>query len=129
MVAVWTREPEVPVTVTVEVPPVAAEEAVNVRTEVTVPLAGGGTGLGARAAVATQGGPVAGRAVGELKLFWLGMVIVLVPVPPVFTVRDAGEALMVKLGVACAWTVRVRVVVATRLPEVPVMVTVTVPRV
>src|SRR5271157_1034034 len=36
---------------------------------------------------------------------------------------------MVKFGVAGALTVRARVVVATRLPEVPVMVTVTVPMV
>src|SRR5271157_421936 len=34
---------------------------------------------------------------------------------------------MVKFGVTGALTVRARVVVATRLPEVPVMVTVTVP--
>src|SRR5271157_5909916 len=36
---------------------------------------------------------------------------------------------MVKFGVTGAFTVRARVVVATRLPEVPVMVTVTVPMV
>jgi hypothetical protein len=43
------------------------------------------------------------------------------------TVREAGEAAMVKFGVAVALTVRARVVVAVRLPEVPVMVTVEVP--
>jgi hypothetical protein len=40
---------------------------------------------------------------------------------------EVGEALMVKLGEAAAFTVSARVVVATRLPEVPVMVTVAVP--
>ena len=129
MVALWTSEPEVPVTVTVAVPSVAVEEAVNVRTEVTVPFAGGVTGLVANDAVTPLGRPVALSVVAELKLFWLVMVIVLVPLPPGFTVKDAGEALMVKFGVAGAFTVRARVVVETRLPEVPVMVTVTVPRV
>lgn len=46
---------------------------------------------------------------------------------PCFTVREDGEALMVKFGDAAALTVRARVVVAFRLPEVPVMVTVAVP--
>jgi hypothetical protein len=55
------------------------------------------------------------------------MVIVLVPLLPGFTVNEAGEALIVKFGVAGAFTVRVRVVFAVKLPEVPVMVTVTFP--
>src|SRR5208283_1076685 len=38
-----------------------------------------------------------------------------------------GKALMVKFGVEAVLTVRARVVVANRLPEVPVMVTVAVP--
>src|SRR5664279_923592 len=56
------------------------------------------------------------------------MVIVLVPLPPGATVKELGEAPMVKFGTACACTVSIRVVEATRLPDVPVMVTVTVPR-
>ena len=53
--------------------------------------------------------------------------IVLVPLPPRLTLREAGEAPIVKFGVEVALTVSARVVVATRLPEVPVMVTVLVP--
>ena len=53
--------------------------------------------------------------------------MVLVPLAPWVTVTEAGEAAMVKLGVAVAVTVSASVVVAVRLPEVPVMVTVDVP--
>ena len=129
MVVLWTSEPEVPVTVTVAVPRVAVEEAVSVRTEVPVPFAGGVTGLVANDAVTPLGRPVALSVVAELKLFWLVMVRVLVPWPPRFTVREAGASLMVKFGVAGAFTVRATVVVDARLPEVPVMVTVAFPRV
>jgi len=52
------------------------------------------------------------------------MVIVLVPLAPWVTVTEVGEAAMVKVGVAGALTVRATVVVAVRLPEVPVIVTV-----
>ena len=127
MVALWLSDPEVPVTVTVAVPMVAVEDAVSVSTDVAVPFAGGVTGLVENAAVTPLGRPVAVSVVAELKLFWLVMVIVLVPLLPCFTVRDAGEAPMVKFGDAVALTVRASVVVASRLPEVPVMVTVAVP--
>ena len=53
--------------------------------------------------------------------------IVLVPLAPRFTLSEAGEAVIVKFGDAVALTVRASVVVATKLPEVPVMVTVLVP--
>jgi len=46
---------------------------------------------------------------------------------PCTTVTLVGEALMVKFGLCAAFTVRVSVVEACRLPEVPVMVTVEVP--
>jgi len=120
-------EPDVPVTVTVAVPVVAVAEAVSVNTDVAVPFAGGVTGLVENAAVTPVGRPVAVSVVAELKLFWLVMVMLLVPLLPCFTVRDAGEAPIVKFGVAAALTVRASVVVAIRLPEVPVMVTVAVP--
>jgi hypothetical protein len=55
------------------------------------------------------------------------MVMVLVPLLPCLTVTDVGEALIVKLGVPPELTVSEMVVVATRLPEVPVIVTVDVP--
>jgi hypothetical protein len=106
---------------------VAVAEAVSVRVEAALPFAGGVTGLVENAAVTPLGRPVALSVVAELKLFWLVMVIVLVPLVPCFTVNEAGDALMVKFGVAAAVTVRASVVVATRLPEVPVMVTVAFP--
>ena len=51
-------EPEVPVIVTVAVPTVALAEAVSVRVEVTLPLAGGVTGLVENAAVTVRAGPI-----------------------------------------------------------------------
>jgi hypothetical protein len=53
--------------------------------------------------------------------------IVLVPLPLCFTLSEAGEAVIVKFGDEVALTVRASVVVATRLPEVPVIVTVAPP--
>jgi len=68
--------------VTVVVPTVAPDEAVSVRVEVALPFAGGVTGLVENVAVTPLGRPVALSVVAELKLFWLVMVIVLVPLPP-----------------------------------------------
>lgn len=51
----------------------------------------------------------------------------LVPLLPWVMVREEGEAPMVKFAVPLAFTVRVSVVDACRLPEVPVIVTVEVP--
>ena len=104
-------EPEVPVTVTVAVPTAADAEAVNVKVEVALPLAGGVTGFVEKAAVTPVGKPVALSVVAELKLFWLVMVTVLVPVPPCVTATEDGEAPMVKFGVAAAFTVKAMVVV------------------
>jgi len=94
-----TMEPDVPVTVTVEVPTVAVDETVNVSTEVAVPFAGGVTGLVANAAVTPVGRPVAVKVVAELKLFWLATVMVLVPVEPCVMARVDGAAAIVKPGV------------------------------
>jgi hypothetical protein len=82
MVALCVSEPEVPVTVTVAVPTVAAAEAVRVSVEVALPFAGGVTGFVEYAAVTPLGKPVVLSVVAELKLFWLVMVMVLVPFPP-----------------------------------------------
>jgi hypothetical protein len=127
MVVLWLSEPDVPVTVTVAVPTVAVADAVSVSVDVALPFAGGVTGLVENAAVTPLGKPVAVSVVAELKLFWLVMVIVLVPLAPCFTVSEEGEAPIVKFGLAAAFTVKVRVVVAIRLPDVPVIVTVAVP--
>ena len=69
MVVEWVSVPEVPVTVTVAIPTVADAEAVNVRVEVALLLAGGVTGLAEKAAVSPVGKPVALKVVAELKLF------------------------------------------------------------
>jgi hypothetical protein len=120
-------DPEVPVIVTVAAPTVALAEAVKVRVEVALPFAAGVTGLVENAAVTPEGRPVALSVVAELKPPVLVTVIVLVPLAPWATVTDAGEAAILKFGDAVALTVRAIVVVAVRLPEVPVMVTVDVP--
>jgi len=124
MVALCVVEPEVPVIVTVAAPTVAVEEAVSVSVEVTLPLAGGVTGLVENAAVTPLGNPVALNVVAESNPPVLVMVIVLVPLAPWVTVTEVGDAAMVKFGVAVEFTVNARVVVAVRLPEVPVIVTV-----
>jgi hypothetical protein len=112
------------VIVTVAVPIVALEDAVSVSVEVALPFAGGVTGLVENAAVTPLGKPVALNVVAELNLPVLVMVILLVPLPPCVTVTELGDAAMVKFGVAVEFTVNARVVVAVKLPEVPVMVTV-----
>jgi hypothetical protein len=68
--------------VTVAVPTVALEEAVNVRVEVALPLAGGVTGLVENAAVTPLGRPEAVNVVAELKPPVLVTVMVLVPLLP-----------------------------------------------
>ena len=127
IVVLWVSEPDVPVIVTVAAPVVAEADAVSVRVEVTLPFAVGVTGLEENAAVTPEGKPLALSVVAELNPPVLVMVIVLVPLAPCVTVSDAGEAPIVKFGVAVAVTVRAIVVVAVKLPDVPVMVTVAVP--
>lgn len=113
--------------VTVAVPTVALAEAVSVRVEVVLPFAGGVTGLVENAAVTPAGKPLALSVVAELNPPVLVMVMVLAPLLPWVMVREAGEALTVKFGVAEELTVRASFVVAVRLPEVPVIVTVELP--
>jgi len=108
----------------VAVPTVAVADAVSVRVEVALPFAGGVTGLVENDAVTPLGKPDALNVVAELNPPVLVMVIVLVPLVPCVTVTEVGDAATVKLGVAVEFTVNARVVVAVRLPEVPVIVTV-----
>jgi hypothetical protein len=115
------------VIVTVAVPTVAAEEAVSVRVEVAVPFAAGVTGLVENVAVTPLGNPLALSVVAELNPPVLVTVIVLVPLPPCVTDSEEGDALTLKFGEDAAFTVRETVVVALKLPDVPVMVTVAVP--
>jgi len=127
MVVLCVSVPDVPVTVTVAVPVVAPAEAVSVNVEVTLPFAGGVTGFGENAAVTPLGSPDALKVVAELKLFWLVIVTVLVPLPPCVTVTDVGDAPIVKFGCDAAFTVRLIVVVCVVDPDVPVIVTELVP--
>jgi hypothetical protein len=120
-------EPEVPVIVTVAAPVVAVEDAVNVRVEVAVPLAGGVTGLVENAAVTPLGKPLALSVVAESKPPVLVTVIVLVPLLPWVMVSELGDAETLKFGDDAALTVSATVVVAVKLPDVPVIVTVAVP--
>ena len=120
-------DPDVPVIVIVAVPTVAEDEAVSVSVEVALPFAGGVTGLVENDAVTPLGSPETLSVVAESNPFWLATVIVLVPLAPCLTDTEVGDALTVKVGVAAAFTVSDMVVVAVRLPEVPVMVTVAVP--
>jgi hypothetical protein len=115
------------VIVTVAAPTVAEEEAVSVSVEVAVPFAAGVTGLVENVAVTPLGKPLALRVVAELKPPVLVTVIVLVPLAPCVTVTEAGDALRLKFGDAAEFTVSETVVVALRLPEVPVIVTVAAP--
>ena len=120
-------EPEAPVIVRAAVPVVAEEDAVRVRVEVVLPFAGGVTGLVEKVAVTPLGNPVALRVVAELKLPALVMVIVLAPLLPCVMVMEVGDALRLKFGDDAAFTVSETVVVAVKLPDVPLMVTVAVP--
>jgi hypothetical protein len=92
-------DPDVPVIVTVAAPVVAVAEAVSVRVDVAVPLAGGVTGLVENAAVTPLGKPEALSVVAALNPFRLVMVMVLVPFEPCVMVSEEGEALTVKSGV------------------------------
>ena len=99
--------PDVPVTVTVLVPVVAVEDAVNVSVDVALPLAGGVTGLVEKAAVTPLGRPEALSVVAELNPFWLVTVIVLVALEPCVTLTELGDAETVKPG-APALTAKIR---------------------
>jgi hypothetical protein len=98
-VVVWVVEPDVPVIVTVAVPVVAVDDAVNVSVDVALPFAGGVTGFVENDAVTPLGRPEALNVVAELNPFRLVTVIVLVPLEPCVTVTELGEAPMLKSGV------------------------------
>jgi hypothetical protein len=115
------------VIVTVAVPTAAEDDTVNVSTDVALPFAGGVTGLVANEAVTPLGNPLALRVVAESNPPVLVMVIVLVPLFPCVTVTEVGDALTLKFGDVVEFTVSETVVVAVKLPDVPVMVTVAVP--
>jgi hypothetical protein len=88
--------PLTPVMVTVEVPVVAVELAVNVTTLVEV------VGFVPNVAVTPEGNPEADNVTLPVKPPEGVTVIVLFPLLPWVTLRLAGEAERVKLGVLCA---------------------------
>ena len=103
----------------------AVAEAVSVSTEVVVPFAGGVAGLVLNVAVTPLGKPLAFNVTAELKLLWLVMVIVLVPLPPRKIFKVVGLAFSIKFP--SGFTVSASVVLALKAPEMPVTVTVAVP--
>jgi hypothetical protein len=117
-VVVCVSVPEVPVMVTVNGPPLVAEGlTVNVKTLVVVVL------VGLKDAVTPLGKPeVTAKLTVPVKPFSGFTVIVLVPLPPLGTLRLLGAADRVKLPAPV--TVRLIVVVWVSVPDVPVIVTV-----
>jgi len=117
-VVVWTKAPEVPVMVTVTGPPTVAEAlAVRVKTLVVLVL------VGLNDAVTPVGNvDVTARLTLPENPFVGLTVIVLVPLLPWGMLKVLGAADNVKFGGGV--TVRLIVVVWTKAPEVPVMVTV-----
>ena len=111
-VVVAVRLPEVPVMVSVDVPTAAVLLAVRV--SVLEPV----VGFGVKAAVTPAGKPVTARCTLPVNPYWGDTLSVAVPeLPWPMDWYDPTET--VKLG---AETVKPRVVVAVRLPDVPVMV-------
>ena len=126
MLVVLVKLPDVPVTVILPVPTVAVLLAASVK--VLEPVAG----FGLKEAITPLGKPEADRETLPLKPFAGVMVIVLLPFDPWVTFRLLGEAESVKLGCgggAVPFTVKLMFVVCVKLPDVPVTVTVTVPKV
>jgi hypothetical protein len=115
--------PEVPVMVTVAAPTVAVLLAVSVSTLELV------DDVGLNEAITPLGSPVAVNDTLPVNPPTSATVMVSVPVLPCATDREVGEGVSVKPGVVEALTVRVMVVVAVRVPEVPLMVTVAAPTV
>jgi len=120
-VAVFVKLPEVPVTVTVTVPVAAVLLAVSVNVLVLAVL------VGLKDAVTPLGNPVADMPTLPVKPFCGVTVMVLVPLAPCVTVRLFGDVESAKFATRTGFTVREIVALFDKLPDVPVIVTVTVP--
>ena len=118
---VCVKPPETPVMVTVAVPVVAVLLAVSVNVLVAV------AGLGLNDAVTPVGKPEADKLTLPANPLCEVTVIVVVPVDPCVTVKLLGDEESEKFGGVV--TVRATDVVCDKLPEMPVIVTVTVPAV
>jgi hypothetical protein len=121
MVVTFNKLPDMPVTVIVTVPVVAVPLAVSVNVLVFAVL------VGLKDAVTPLGKPDVDKLTLELKPFCGVMLMVLVPLAPCAIVKLLGDAERVKFGTGTAFTVRETVVAFDKLPDVPLMVTVTVP--
>lgn len=108
-----------PVTVIVRVP--ALPRRLTRTLIVDVPDPGAAIELGLKLMVTLLPPPEADKLIAELNPPEMAVVIVELPVLPGDTLIDAGDARMAKLGFVPV-TVRVTVVCATVLPEVPVTV-------
>ena|SRR5215813_10202519 len=108
------RLPDVPLTVTVNVPMAARRPTFNVSVLEAV------VGFGLNEAVTRFGNPDAERVTEPVKPFSCAMEIVDVPRPPRATFRLAGEAARLKFGPGV--TVSETVVELTSEPEAPVTV-------
>jgi hypothetical protein len=113
------RLPDLPLTLTLKVPVLAELLTVSVTVLLEV------EGFGLKAAVTPVGRLDAEKLTLPLKLFCGVTVMVLAPVFPRATLRLLGDAERLKFGPA--FTVRAIVVVCVRPPDVPVIVTVTLP--
>jgi hypothetical protein len=107
--------------VTVTVPVVAVLLAVSVSVLAAVVL------LGLNVAVTPPGWPEADKLTLPLKPFCGVTEMLLAPLAPCAIVTLLGDAEIVKFATGAAFTVSETVVVLVKLPEVPVMVTFTVP--
>jgi hypothetical protein len=91
----WMPPTPVPVTVMGYVPGTVLDPTVIVMVELPAP--GAGIGLGLKITVVPEGAPEADRAIALLKPPLMAVVMVEVPWVPCATLREAGEAEIVKL--------------------------------
>jgi|SRR5580658_9815809 hypothetical protein len=102
--------------------------ALNVMVTLTLPFAGGVTGLAEAVADTPLGNSLTLSSTGELNPFWLVMVRVRDALPPSTRVSEEGETAMVKFFVPEeALTVSAMVALWVSDPDVPVIVTVAAP--
>jgi hypothetical protein len=101
--------------------PVAVVEA-TVMVMVELPEPGAAMDAGLKPTVTPVGCPVADNATAELKPPEMATVTVDEPLLPSATDSEAGDAEMVKLGVAAGFTVNVTVVECVSPPPAPVTV-------